>query len=60
MTVQLELRCSSPVTRKKRREKCNERGSEYRVKGNSYSATAVLCVKHKQAAEREGFVVSKP
>jgi len=52
-------RCSSPVKRKKRREKCGEFGSEYRVSGNSYSATAVLCMKHKQAAEREGFTVTK-
>ena len=51
-------RCISPVKRKKRREQCGEFGSEYRVKGNSYEVTAVLCVKHKQAVENEGFTVT--
>jgi hypothetical protein len=53
------MRCSSPVKRKKRRERCGEYGSEYRVSGNSYTVISVLCVKHKQAAEKEGFTVTK-
>jgi hypothetical protein len=50
------LRCTKTVDRKGiRHERCGLAAAEYSVSGNSYSCRAVLCERHKQMAQREGF-----
>jgi hypothetical protein len=55
--MSIELRCTRPIKVKQRRQACNELANEYEVLGKGYSARAVLCVKHKLLAEKEGFVL---
>jgi hypothetical protein len=42
---------------KGKKQPCNELANEYEVIGKTYKARAVLCVKHKLVAEREGFTL---
>jgi hypothetical protein len=56
-----ELRCTRPIKKLRKRQACNGLANEYEVTlskgGRSYTARETLCVKHKLAAEKEGFTL---
>lgn len=48
-----------PIAQKEFPYKCLRRARMFRVSGQSFSCTAILCEQHKEAAIREGFTLEE-